>query len=95
MQICREYAARDARIRLTENAKNLGAARNFNRTFELATGDYFKWAAHDDVCAPEFLAEAWTCSPAALERDTGWTASFSLATGLSETAEWYRTHGWL
>ena len=58
MQICREYAARDARIRLTENAKNLGAARNFNRTFELATGDYFKWAAHDDECATEFLAEA-------------------------------------
>jgi glycosyltransferase involved in cell wall biosynthesis len=58
MQICRDYAARDARIRLVENAKNLGAARNFNRTFELARGDYFKWAAHDDVCAPEFLAEA-------------------------------------
>jgi len=65
MQICREYAARDARIRLTENAKNLGAARNFNRTFELAQGSYFKWAAHDDVCASEFLAEA--C--AVLDRD--------------------------
>jgi hypothetical protein len=23
--------------------------------FELATGEYFKWAAHDDVCRPEFL----------------------------------------
>ena len=53
--ICREYAARDARIRYYRNAQNLGAARNYNRTFALAKGEYFKWAAHDDLCAPEFL----------------------------------------
>jgi hypothetical protein len=34
----------------------LGAARNYNRTFEVSRGEYFKWAAHDDVLAPEFLA---------------------------------------
>lgn len=45
--------------------------------------------------ANEFLAEAWTCSAAALERDTGWTASYSLATGLAETVGWYRSVGWL
>lgn len=54
-QICESYAARDARIRYYRNATNLGAARNYNRVFALATGEYFKWAAHDDVCAPEFL----------------------------------------
>lgn len=43
----------------------------------------------------ELLAEAWTCSPTALMRDTGWTAGVSLATGLDETARWYREHGWL
>lgn len=45
--------------------------------------------------ANELLAEAWVCSPDALTRDTGWTASFSLSAGLSKTADWYRAHGWL
>lgn len=54
-EICREYAAKDQRIRYYRNEYNLGAAPNYNRVFELATGDYFKWCAHDDICAPEFL----------------------------------------
>lgn len=45
--------------------------------------------------ANEFLAEAWTCSPAALERDTGWTATNSLSVGLAKTVAWYRDQGWL
>jgi glycosyltransferase involved in cell wall biosynthesis len=53
--ICREFAARDPRIRVFENSQNLGAAPNFNRVFELARGKYFKWLAHDDFCAPEFV----------------------------------------
>lgn len=54
-EICAEYAARDARIHWTRNETNLGAARNYNRTFELARGEYFKWAAHDDRLAPSYL----------------------------------------
>lgn len=53
--ICRGYAARDPRIRYYRNEKNLGAGGNFNRCFELATGKYFKWAAHDDTLAPTYL----------------------------------------
>jgi nucleoside-diphosphate-sugar epimerase len=45
--------------------------------------------------ANEFLAGALTCSPAALERDTGWTASYSLAAGLAKTVGWYREQRWL
>lgn len=45
--------------------------------------------------ANEFLAAAWTCSPAALECDTGWTAGFDLSAGLASTVAWYRKHGWL
>ncbi|MDM7994405.1 MAG: glycosyltransferase [Acidobacteriota bacterium] len=55
-EICREYAARDARIRYYRQPRNLGIYANFNRVFELASGEYFKWAAHDDVLAPDFLA---------------------------------------
>jgi len=54
-EICRTYAARDERIRYYRNEENLGATKNFNRTFELSSGKYFKWAAHDDVLVPEFL----------------------------------------
>lgn len=55
--ICRSYMAKDARIRYFRNETNLGAAKNYNRVFELSSGDYFKWAAADDLCAPEYLAK--------------------------------------
>jgi len=54
-QICHAYAAMDSRIRYYRNERNLGAPRNFNRVFELSSGEYFKWAAYDDVLAPEYL----------------------------------------
>ncbi len=54
-EICLTYADRDARIRYFRNEINIGAAGNYNRVFELAKGEYFKWAAHDDWCAPEYL----------------------------------------
>jgi len=54
-QICRAYAAMENRIRYYRNERNLGAPRNFNRVFELSLGEYFKWAAYDDVLAPEYL----------------------------------------
>lgn len=55
-EIARAYAARDPRVAYHRNARDLGAPANFNRAFDLARGAYFKWAAHDDVLAPEFLA---------------------------------------
>lgn len=55
-QICESYAARDSRISYFYSKENLGAAPNFNRVFELSSGEYFKWVAHDDIIAPDFLA---------------------------------------
>ena len=54
-RICRAYATKDSRIRYYRNEKNLGASKNFNRVFELSSSEYFKWAAHDDTLAPEYL----------------------------------------
>jgi len=54
--ILQEYAARDPRIRLYRNAHNKGSTYNFNRVYELATGEYFMWAAHDDVWEPGFVS---------------------------------------
>lgn len=53
--ICREYAAADDRIRYHRNAENIGASANYNLVFELGRGEYFKWAAHDDLLAPTYL----------------------------------------
>jgi glycosyltransferase involved in cell wall biosynthesis len=53
--ICREYAAKDSRIRYYRNETNTGATANFNCLVKLARGKFFKWAAHDDVHLPEFL----------------------------------------
>jgi glycosyltransferase involved in cell wall biosynthesis len=53
--ICRSFADRDRRIRYVRNSANVGAINNFNLVFERARGRYFKWAAHDDLCAASFL----------------------------------------
>ena len=68
-EMCRDYAARDPRIRLYRSARNLGGGWNHNRVLELANAKYFKWATHDDICAPGFLAacvEALDHNPAAV-----------------------------
>jgi glycosyltransferase involved in cell wall biosynthesis len=54
-EICGELAAKDARIRYSRNATNIGACKNFKRVFELSKGEFFAWAAHDDVHLPGFL----------------------------------------
>jgi len=64
-EICETYSTKDRRIRYYRSEANVGAGRNYNRVFELSSGTYFKWAAHDDVCAPEFLEKC----VAVLERD--------------------------
>lgn len=53
--ICREYAARDARIRYVRQPVNIGAAPNHNALVVLARARYFKWASHDDLYAPTLL----------------------------------------
>ena len=56
-EICCDYAARDRRIRYIRNQVNLGASRNYRLSFEAATGQYFRWANHDDTVAPDLLAQ--------------------------------------
>lgn len=63
--ICLEYQARDPRVRYFRNECDLGPAGNHNRCFAHSRGKYFKWHAHDDLCAPTFLEKC----VAVLERD--------------------------
>lgn len=55
-EICRRYMGQDERISYVRYDRNVGAARNHNRLLEMAHGEFFKWAAHDDLIAPEYLA---------------------------------------
>jgi len=54
-EICEEFAAKDLRIKYFRNKKNLGAAPNYNKVFELSSGEFFKWQAHDDMIEKDFI----------------------------------------
>jgi glycosyltransferase involved in cell wall biosynthesis len=54
-QIVLDYAQRDPRVRYVKNPSNIGPARNYRVSMDMARGDYFKWNPADDVCAPTFL----------------------------------------
>lgn len=56
--ICRLYAEKDARVRYYRADYNHGAAWNFNRTYELARGEYFRWVAHDDMLSKTLLEKS-------------------------------------
>lgn len=47
--ICREYAARDSRIHYIRQPKPLTASANFRAPVDASHGEFFLWAAHDDV----------------------------------------------
>lgn len=56
--ICREFANNDKRVVYFRSEQNNGASWNYNRTFELATGEYFRWLAADDILAPSLLEKS-------------------------------------
>lgn len=47
--ICKQYEAQDSRVKYIKQAKNKGGLANFNVVLNAAHGDYFMWAAGDDV----------------------------------------------
>lgn len=71
--ICHAASARDPRVRYIRNPVNIGAQRNHNRAFELATAPYFRWAGHDDMLKPQFLERC----VATLDADPGAVLCFT------------------
>jgi glycosyltransferase involved in cell wall biosynthesis len=64
-ELVQDFASHDRRVRYVRNARNIGAARNFNKSFELARGEYFRWLASDDLHTPGAIARCVE----ALDRD--------------------------
>ncbi len=65
--ICRQYAARDARIRYERQPTNVGSSLNAKHVFDMSRGEYFMWACDHDLWEPTFIS---TCM-AVLEQDPG------------------------
>ena len=87
-EICRAYVARDDRVQYLRNATNRGAAWNYNRLVDVAQGEYFKWAAHDDLIAPEFLARCVEV----LDRDPSAVGSYPLQRTIDKDGKVLREH---
>lgn len=86
-EICREYAEKDKRIRYHRNAENIGGANNENQTFRMSRGEFFRWAAHDDVCAPELIAKCVSV----LDNDPSIILCYTMITEINEAGEPIRT----
>lgn len=54
-EICRRYAKEDSRIRYYRQPRNIGLAPNHNFVVQEARGEFFKWAAGDDLYARDLL----------------------------------------
>lgn len=53
--ICKKYVEKDRRIRYLRQAENKGAISNFKFVLDEAVGEYFMWAAADDVWDHEWI----------------------------------------
>ena len=54
--ICRAYAEKDPRVRYYRASQDIGLASNYNHLFIRSRGEYFKWAAADDLHEPEYVS---------------------------------------
>ena len=55
--ICLEYAAKDKRLQYFRQKKNQGPIANFQFVLDKAVGEYFMWAADDDIKSSNFIKE--------------------------------------
>jgi glycosyltransferase involved in cell wall biosynthesis len=87
-EVCQAYAKRDSRLSYYRNEKNMGAGWNLRRVYELATGKYFKWAAADDLLAPQFLDRCIEV----LERDAGCVVACAKTKEIDENGRFIKNY---
>lgn len=57
-EICRRAVETDPRVSYFRHPENLGAGPNYTFALEQSRGDFFMWAAHDDIRHVTFLERA-------------------------------------
>ena len=60
-KIAAMFASEDSRVSLIKNNKNIGAMNNFNQVLQQSSGEFFMWAASDDLHSKDFIKEC-VCS---------------------------------
>ena len=80
LDICREYQARDPRVRYVHVDVNRGLVWNHLRVQDLARGRYFMFGPQDDWMAPEYVERC----VAALDADPGLAYVYSEALVMDE-----------
>jgi glycosyltransferase involved in cell wall biosynthesis len=60
-EICRSYLAKDNRVRYHRNPQNVGLIGNWRRVLQLASGEYFIWAACDDCWSINYIETLLEC----------------------------------
>jgi glycosyltransferase involved in cell wall biosynthesis len=90
--VAERFAARDGRVRVTKNPRNLGLVGNWGRCVELARGAWIKFLFQDDYLAPTclatMLARAGPDTPFVV---TARRLDFS-AGASADIRDWYETH---
>lgn len=87
-RICEKYAEIDTRIIYIRQPINKGIVANFKFTFSQARGEYFMWAAADDMWTKDCLMQ-WV---SILDTDPSVALAFSHCTSFSHTTQWLQRH---
>lgn len=88
--ICSEFERLDSRVRFVRQPHNIGMTPNHNFVVEQSTGEFFKWASHSDLYAPDLLQR---CVEALDRYDDvmlvhSWTATIDDSGALTQTLEY-------
>lgn len=54
MEVISSFKEND-KVKIFENSENIGALKNFNKSFELSKGDYIVFLSSDDMLRPDFV----------------------------------------
>jgi glycosyltransferase involved in cell wall biosynthesis len=104
--ICRRYADNDTRIHYVKQPRNLGPAKNFRFLVDTARGDYFLWAACDDLRSADFVElnvafldahseyVASTCPNWFEDQSSSEAVHFSMGGGLEKRFAAFFQHCW-
>jgi glycosyltransferase involved in cell wall biosynthesis len=60
-EICRLYAAKDHRVHYYRHSQNVGLMENWRCVLQLASGEYFMWAQHDDCWSMNYIGTLLEC----------------------------------
>lgn len=82
LAICRRYSD-DSRVRVVHHAQNGGATFNFEYVLQEARGEYFMWAAFDDIYLPGFVE----LCVSRVESNASWSFSYSSLVFIDEQGE--------